>query len=429
MNLRNAALWSFCDQIVLSAVHFALGLLVLRSSSKAGYGAYVLCWSVLLLLTGLQNAFVNTQMTVRAAGLQREEQARTCGAFLIGQSISYAVLLLGALLIAAFAFSAFSTARSTAITIAVVALAFGGCALREFARSSLLLRGDARSVFRVDVAYAIVLIALVTASATLLPAEWFPHAAILALGLASAVAAYRCIHSTSVAAPSLRVGWREFSRTWNGGGWAAGGVLVTHIQSQSYVYLLGALAGLAVTAEANAARLLLMPVSLAFTSAQRVLYPHWVVLARSDQDAELSRAARRILVFTTVGILLYASAIVAGSDRVIPLLMGAAYTASNDYVWLFALLAWSEVVRSIASLQLQAHARFRAITMCNTVTAALVLTFSVLAIQHMGPRAAIAVQSAGDLLLAAMLLYFVRRDRVHDQATPARAIADSAASR
>src|ERR1700742_4681500 len=138
MNVRHAALWSLADQVLLSAIHFALGLLVLRSSSKEGYGTYVLCWAVLLLLAGLFNALINTQMTVRAAGLPDEEQQRTCASFLVSQGFLYGTLLVVAL-VAAGVFSLIGWS-DVAVTIAVVALAFGGWALREFVRSALLLR-------------------------------------------------------------------------------------------------------------------------------------------------------------------------------------------------------------------------------------------------------------------------------------------------
>lgn len=243
MNLRNAALWSLFDQILLSATHFALGLLVLRFTTKEGYGTYVLCWSALLLLGGLFNAFVNAQMTVRAAGLPDGERQRACAVFFVGQSVLYGALLVIALA-AATAF-AVAGATSLAAIVSVVAIAFGGCALREFVRSTLLLRMDTRSVFTVDSAYAGALAVLVIGSALLLPTRWLPPAAVMAMRLASAAAVWRSARSIRARAPALRLAWNEFRTTLNGGSWAAGGVVVTHIQSQSYVYLLGALAGLA----------------------------------------------------------------------------------------------------------------------------------------------------------------------------------------
>src|SRR5262249_5000333 len=161
-----------------------------------------------------------------------------------------------------------------------------------------------------------------------LPIEWIPYGVVIALGLASALAALPSLATLLTERLSLQASWAAVRATLGDGAWASGGVVVTHIQSQSYVYLFGALAGLTVTAEANAARLLLMPVSLAFTSVQRVFYPRWLVLAREGRESELSLAARRLFTLTTLGMLAYAVLIAAASSPIIRSLMGPAYAAS-----------------------------------------------------------------------------------------------------
>lgn len=428
MSLRRATLWSLCDQILLSGVHFALGLVVLRLTDKPQYGLYVLSWAVLLLLTGLQNAFIGTQLTVRAAGLPADEQQRSCGTFLIGQTLSYTALLLVTLAVAA-TLLLWTDAREAALTMSATAIAFAGCGLREFARSSLLLRAEVRRVLKIDLAYAATLIASTAAAAWLLPSSWLAPAVILALGIASAVASLPFIRAVIAHAPPLPLALREFRQSLGAGTWAAGGVVVTHIQSQSYVYLLSAVAGLAVTAEASAARLLIMPVSLAFTSMQRVLYPQWVIAARNTSSAQLQRSAWQILAVATLAVVAYAAALAALAELIVPTLMGTAYRASAGYIGLFAFLVWAEIVRSIFSLQLQANARFRIITACNVVTAALTVAVALPAIGSFGPGAAIAVQGAGDLLLAALLFGYLRRERWRGHDMASRASFDSAASR
>src|SRR5262249_10112584 len=161
---------------------------------------------------------------------------------------------------------------------------------------------------------------------------------------------------------------------------------------------------------ASAARLLLMPASLAFTSVQRVVYPQWVVLARQNLAAQLTGGALRMLGATTAGVVAYAIAITLAASFVIPPLMGSAYATSVGYVALFAWLVWCEAVRSIVSMQLQAHSRFRIITLCNAVTAVIVVAAAMFAIHRFDARAAIAVQGAGDVLLAILLAVALRRD-------------------
>ncbi len=400
-NLRYTISWSVLDQLVLSALHFALGLLVLRFSSKEGYGVYALSWSLLMLLGGLQNAFVNTQLVVRAAGLPSDEQQRLCAAFLFSQSLLYAGLLIAALFAAliAYAFDALTAAG----LVATIAITFGGTALREFVRSVLRMQIDARAVFGIDIRYAAALVLLTAGAITFLEHQWLPATAILALGLSSAIAAAPFCWKIWRHREALTRSWHHFLSSGAAGSWAALGVIITHVQSQSYVYLLSAFAGLAATAEASAARLLLTPVSLAFSSIQRMLLPHYVVLDRQDQHQQASRLARRLLIVTTIGLLGYAAVLVYLSGNLVTALFGPGYAASSSYILLFSGLVWAEIARSIASLQLQAHARFRDIALRNALTATAVVAASSLTVPQYGVFAAITVQGLGELLLAALL--------------------------
>jgi O-antigen/teichoic acid export membrane protein len=411
MSLGRAALWSLLDQLLLSALHFAVGLAVLRLTNKSAYGGYVLCWSILLLLGGLQNAFVNAQMTVRAAGLPDDEQRSIVSAYFAAQCVLYVPIALAVLCAAAIAAVALPDSTGFVTLAATISVAFPGIALREFARSSLLLRLDARRVFFIDAMYALTLACIVATSALVLPAHWLGVIAILGLGCASLLAALPAISRLVTLRGARQLAAVELRKAARNGTWAAAGVIVTHIQSQSYVYLLGALAGLAVTAEASAARLFLMPVSIAFTSIQRTLYPHWVTLARSADRTQLSRMSRAVFLAISVLVAAYAAILVFVSEPLIATVLGAKYRASSTYIGLFAFLTWAEATRSLVSLQLQAHTRFREITIANVITATVVVATGVFAVRTFGPSASVLVQAAGDVLLAGLLLYALRRMR------------------
>ncbi|TAL57463.1 MAG: hypothetical protein EPN84_13675, partial [Legionella sp.] len=54
------------DQAALSAANFLVGLLLIRHTSDADYGHYVLGFSTLLLLTGMQGAYIGGPLSVLA---------------------------------------------------------------------------------------------------------------------------------------------------------------------------------------------------------------------------------------------------------------------------------------------------------------------------------------------------------------------------
>ena len=61
------------SQAVVSAASLLVGLILIRRQSDAQYGYYVLVTVTLLLLTGLQAAFIQPSMVVRLARFDETE--------------------------------------------------------------------------------------------------------------------------------------------------------------------------------------------------------------------------------------------------------------------------------------------------------------------------------------------------------------------
>jgi O-antigen/teichoic acid export membrane protein len=403
MGLKRAASWSLIDQSMLSGVHFAVGLTVLRLAPKSHYGVYVLSWSVLMLLSGLHNAWVNSQLTVRAAGLPDDQRHRIVQSYLVAQFCIYipaAILALAGLA----ALWAWQPLQETAQAGMAVVIAFCGLAMREFIRTVLMLTLDARRVLLVDLGYVLVLVAIVIASAFTVQPQWLAFITIVALGIASLLGALPMLISLARDRVSVRTAFTEFRASGKHGAWASGGVVVTHLQSQSSIYLLGLFAGISVTAEASAARQFMMPVTLALTSLQRTLYPHWVALTRAGDTGGIRRTALHFFIGVTVIVAGYGTFLVLCSDTLIGFVLGAEYHASAAYLGAFALLTWAESSRSLVSLQMQALSRFRAITLANTFTAALVIGTTALLLRFIAPIWSVIIQALGEVLLALLLL-------------------------
>ena len=229
MSLRRAAAWSLLDQVLLSALHFGVGLAVLRLSDKSDYGAYVIGWSVLMLLTGLQNAFITTQMTLRTTGLPEGQRRSLQASFLAGQFLLYAPLALAVLLSAALCAWVFPGLQKPAAMAAAVVVSFAGISLREFARSSEFAAGNAKHVLLIDAVYAAVLAFLTLACALWMPAPHLGLAALLALGAASLIAALPSV----IPHWPWRAGYQTLRANSHNALWSAGGVAVTHFQSQA----------------------------------------------------------------------------------------------------------------------------------------------------------------------------------------------------
>jgi O-antigen/teichoic acid export membrane protein len=425
MSLKRAASWSLLDQCMLSGVHFAVSLTVLRLAPKSHYGVYVLSWSVLMLLSGLHNAWVNAQLTVRAAGLPDDQRHRIVQSYLVAQLCIYIPVAI--LVLAVFAaLWPWEPLRQTLQAGTAVVIAFCGLAMREFVRAVSMLTLNAKRVLLVDLIYVLALVVIVAASAFALQPQWLAFTTLVALGIAGLISALPLLISLARNRVSVRAALAEFRVSGKHGAWASGGVVVTHLQSQSSIYLLGLFAGIAITAEASAARQFMMPVTLALTSLQRTLYPHWVTLTRADDTAGIRRVALGFFVAVTVVVAIYGTLLVLCSDTLIDFVLGAEYHASAAYLGAFALLTWAESARSLVSLQMQALSRFRAITLANTFTAVFVITTTALLLRFVAPIWSVVIQALGEILLALLLLGALLHRRISFTTAPSSRILETA---
>ncbi|RMD62017.1 hypothetical protein D6833_07480, partial [Candidatus Parcubacteria bacterium] len=157
--LRHATI-SFGDQTVLSATNFAIGVLLIRNVPQAEYGAFVLANSAIFLAIGLQNALINTPMSVLAPKREGQEQSSFVGSLAATQ---YSIWLpLVALLFSVALLGSHMGLNRTAqqLTLAV-ACALPFIFLREFLRRTLFVYMNPTAVLGMDILYALSVLALV----------------------------------------------------------------------------------------------------------------------------------------------------------------------------------------------------------------------------------------------------------------------------
>ena len=292
------------DQALLSGANFLIGILLLRSTVDADYGLYVMAYSALVLVQGVQTALVDGPMMVIGAKKTELERGRMVGGLfgLLGWLIAPLALVTAAGIALAGANNWLSpsvTAVALATSLVAVTVVF-----REFLRHVLLLNRRPDSLLRSDGLYVV----LAIAGAVLATQVYAPAAApyvVLGLGFAALVAifySYRLVAADG--AWTGGGGFAAFTETWRLGKWGAVGCVVTWIRQQGFYYMLAALLSIEAVAAVAAARLLIMPVNLLVTGVGQQLLP---VASRW-----LSELGERALVLRAlaIGVLLLAGALV-----------------------------------------------------------------------------------------------------------------------
>ncbi|WP_167512569.1 lipopolysaccharide biosynthesis protein [Oceanidesulfovibrio marinus] len=137
------------DQGIVSGLSFLTGVLVARSSSKAEFGLYTLCLTILFMAQNVQQSLVSTPYTVFSPRRSQAERPFFTGSLVLMQ------LVLGAVLIA-LAYSAggfltgFEEYANLGPVLLCLCLALEFCLFKEFARQVNFSHGWNGHALRLD---------------------------------------------------------------------------------------------------------------------------------------------------------------------------------------------------------------------------------------------------------------------------------------
>lgn len=237
--------WALADQCIVSAANFLTIYLLARHMGTSGFGAFMLAYTGLMLLTSMQNALVIQPHNVLGAGLPKQEYRTFTGALVLMQAISCTGV--GAALGAVGWLVSRSHSPATGsvlMTLAVAAVPWMG---QEFVRRVLYTRSESRPAALNDM----VTYGLQLAGVTVLSVYWAdrasPEAALLVLGgssLAGVVLGLWQLRDHvdfgKVSAGSFARIWKE---TWNFGKWLTGQNTLVWLGSHGHAWVVGLMLG------------------------------------------------------------------------------------------------------------------------------------------------------------------------------------------
>lgn len=274
--LLTHSLASLLDQALLSGLNFALGLVLIRLATKESYGVYSQMYVAGIFASTVIEALITGPLTTIAPGKTIAERARLTTLLLRFQwqlSIVLAVLFgIGSGVIAALAkIDAHPVWLGIAFALYILANA-----QREYHRSISFIEARPRRVLHTDAAY--VLGVMVGVGILLLVGYLTVPAILLVLGLANIAGMWRSTDHGLASPTSMQARDKTEYRAAVGevmqrGRWALPGALVAWATNYSYLYLAAAVLGVAASADLNASRLLLMPISLSVLAWSRVARP------------------------------------------------------------------------------------------------------------------------------------------------------------
>jgi len=415
------------SQAVLSASSLLVGLLLIRLSTDQQYGAYVLVWNALLLLSSLQNSFLGPAMMVRLPQLAREGQGELLGGLYREQSrVVWPLLMVGLVIVLALHFTGVLDGHD-ALLGAAAAIAAALALRREFFRISQLAHQRASSVFRGDLLYAVMLvIGVAIATQFPLPAP----VAVLALGVAA-------LFAGSLMSRDLRhhEAWDEkglpgiLRQIAPMGLWATAGAAIHWTFSQGYTYLVAGMLDVTAVAAIAAIRMLLTPINLISSGISSLMLS---MTSRWLQQHSVSTVLRRQLLFAgglAFGSLIYCALVWLLRDWLSATVLKKQFAHRDTLLLLWSAIFLVMIFRDQLVSLLVAREQLRRLAALTLFSAVSSLATCWWGMRHFGTPGALMGVLTGEVVnvtgLLVLSLREARRER-DDQGAASTVVADPA---
>lgn len=384
------------SQALLSAANFAIGLILIRSTTDDQYGYFILASNAILLLVSLQTGFFNPPLAARINQLDRRGRGELVGGLYRAQyRILSAVGGIAILVALGLWYTHVLDAHAGPLVLVTVVAALA-ILHREYFRMVLFAHRRPQDVLRTDVLYVVLMVAGVFV-AILTPAP--AVTAVFALSLAA-------VASGILLSQALRR-----HEPWNTGGaqgilreiaplavWPTAGAAIHWTFSQGYIYIVAGTLDVAAVAAIAATRLLLMPVNLVSTGIGSLMLPlasGWLhkygapLLWRRLCLLALGLAAATLCYFAILWLL---------RDWIFAVVLKKQFAQRDELLMLWGAIFLVMVVRNQLFYLLAAQGRFRALTSLTLVSAVISLAASYWGMLRFGVAGALAGLLIGELI-------------------------------
>jgi len=370
------------SQALTSAASLAVGLILIRYTTDAQYGYYILVFNAILLLSALQNAFVGPAMVARMMPLDRTARGDLVGGLYRGQQRLLTRLGVLAATAAVVLWLLGLLDRRTAPLVLGAIVAGLAVLNREYFRLVLMAHHRPASVLRSDLPYVLLLVGG-AALATLTP---YPAvAAALSLGAAAAVGGalmFRALRRAEAWNPQGAPG--ILAQIAPLAAWSAAGAAVHWSFTQGYSYLVAGTLDVAAVAALAATRLLMMPLNLVSTGIGAQMLPlasRWRLLHGSTV------VLRRLALFAVgmaIAALCYFGLMWLLRDWIFAVVLKKDFAQRDAMLLLWSGIFLLMVMRDQLIYLLLACERYRSLTAMSALSAVLSLALSFIGMQYHG---------------------------------------------
>ncbi len=385
---------------------------VIRYASNAQYGYYVLVLNALILVTALQNQFIQAPMVHRMTRLEPSGRADLIGGLFRSQR--RLVPLVGAVAVAiTLGLWAFGILGGQTASLVLAAAAAAIATLyREFFRMVLFAYRQPLQVMRVDLLYVVTLVAgAFLATLTRAPAV----VTVLILSLAAATGGILLSRSLWRYEPwNIRGARGILLQILPVGAWTVAGAAIHWTFSQGYNYLIVGTLDIQAVAAAAATRMLMMPVNMLSTGIGTLMLPTASIWLMTHGALRVFKRLT-LLCFGLTGLALcYLSVVWLCRDWIFTVILHKQFAQRDLLLALWSVIFILMIFRDQFLFLLLARTRYRTLTSLTLCSAVLSLAVSYACLIRIGVVGALVGVMSGEILSVAGLIVLglieVKRD-------------------
>jgi O-antigen/teichoic acid export membrane protein len=383
-------------QALLSGANLLVGVILIRHTPDLQYGSYVLMLNGIVLLTVLQQSFIQPQFVVRISRATASERADLVGGLYREQRRLWPSAAALIVFISLLLWIAGILQTSTFLIVLAAAAAVLTTLYREFFRIVLLGYRKPLQVLGADAVYVVLLLGgTVLATMTSAPAA----VAGLTLAFAALIGGLFCARALWRFEPWNIRGARGILWAITPlGAWATTGAAAHWIFSQGYNYLVAAVLHVPAVAALAATRLTIMPVTLVSSGIGTMMLP---TTAAWLNNHSAPTVLRRLLYFAlglAVASLFYFAVIWFTRDWLFAHVLKKNFPQRDPLLLLWFAVSLMTLLRDQLLYLLSARQRFRLMTTLTLLSAVFSIGLSYVCMRYFGVIGALLGILAGELL-------------------------------
>ncbi len=392
------------DQLILSITNLLVQIVLIKLVSKEEFGYYSIALSIITYSMSFQNAVVNTPMTVTLASKNEVEKNEYTASLFLGQYRVLGLLAIMGILSYVIVKSLGSMNTETALVLALMIAVFG-ILNREFLRAYFFTEELPLKVLKIDLGYVLLYLAFIAIS-------YFVYKisvplVIIFMGLAAAFDSLVLNKNLSFKRYKHNIKG-AYKENFEISKWALLGITVTHLQTFSYLYIIGYILGSAAVADVSASRLLLMPLGFLINGWGNVVRPYG---AKLREQGRINEFFKKLVLMSLAFPVLVAIAVLLlflFKDLLISLFFHKDYAGIYNYLIIWGFLFSISFFSANASYGLQVVKKFKSLALLNGLTMIITIGLSFILTLNYKISGALIASLIGSLIFATILWFNLR---------------------